>query len=103
MKGLVQLLSQAKTIQGKMAKVQQELKDKTVEASTGGGMVTVKANGQGNIFSIKINPEVANSKDVAMLEDLILAAVNEASRKAKELLAGEMNKITGGINIPGLS
>ena len=103
MKGLGQLLSQAKTIQEKMARVQEELKDKTVEASAGGGMVTVKANGQGNILSVKINPEVVDSKDVEMLEDLVLSAVNEASHKVKELMAEEMGKITGGINIPGLS
>ncbi len=103
MKGLLQLLGQAKTIQEKMAKVQQELRKKTVEATAGGGMVTVKVNGQGQVLSIKIEPEVVDSKDVEMLEDLVLAAVNEGLRKARELMAEEMGKIAGGLNIPGLS
>ncbi|MCK4262199.1 YbaB/EbfC family nucleoid-associated protein [bacterium] len=103
MKGLWQLLNQAKTIQGKMAKVQQELREKTVEAGAGGGMVAVKVNGEGQILSIKIEPEVVDSKDMEMLEDLVLAAVNEGLRKAQQLMAEEMGKITGGINIPGLS
>lgn len=103
MKGLGQLLNQAKTIREKMAKVQQELKEKTVEARARGGMVTVKVNGQGQLLSIKIRPEVVDSKDVGRLEDLVLAAVNEAWHKAKKLMAGEISKITGGMNIPGLS
>ena len=103
MKGLLQLLGQAKTIQEKMAKVQQELRKKTVEASAGGGMVTVKVNGQGRVLSIKIEPEVVDSKDVEMLEDLVLAAVNEGLRKARELMTEEMGRIAGGLNIPGLS
>ena len=103
MKGLLQLLGQAKTIQEKMAKVQQELRKKTVEATAGGGMVTVKVNGQGQVLSIKIEPEVVDSKDVEMLEDLVLAAVNEGLRKARELMTEEMGRIAGGLNIPGLS
>ncbi len=103
MKGLGQLLNQAKTVQEKMAKVQQELREKTVEASAGGGMVTVKVNGEGQILSIKIEPEVVDSKDMEMLEDLVLAAVNEGLRKAQQLMTEEMGRITGGLNIPGLS
>ena len=103
MKGLGNLLNQAKTVQEKMAKVQQELREKTVEASAGGGMVTVRVNGEAQILSIKIEPEVVDSKDVEMLEDLVLAAVNEGLRKAQEMMAEEMGKITGGLNIPGLS
>ncbi len=103
MKGLLQLLGQAKTIQEKMAKVQQELRKKTVEATAGGGMVTVKVNGQGQVLSIKIEPKVVDSKDVEMLEDLVLAAVNEGLRKARELMTEEMGRIAGGLNIPGLS
>ncbi|MCD5390376.1 YbaB/EbfC family nucleoid-associated protein [candidate division NPL-UPA2 bacterium] len=103
MKGLWQLLSQAKTIQEKMAKVQQELREKTVEASAGGGMVTVKVNGEGQILSIKIEPEVVDSKDMEMLEDLVLAAVNEGLRKAHQLMTEEMGRIAGGLDMPGLS
>lgn len=97
------LLSQAKEIQEKMAKVQGELKTKTVEASAGGGMVTVKVNGEGEVLSLKVDPEVINAQDVEMLEDLIVAAVNEGLRRAKEMMSAEMAKIAGGLNIPGLS
>ncbi|MCK4232897.1 YbaB/EbfC family nucleoid-associated protein [candidate division WOR-3 bacterium] len=96
------LMKQAQEFQKKMKKIQDELKDKTVEASSGGGMVTVTANGQQEILSIKIEPEVVNPDDVEMLEDLILAAVNEAKKKAEELAKNEMKKVTGGLNIPGL-
>lgn len=85
-----------------MKKMQDELKGKIVEATSGGGMVTVTANGRQEILSIKIEPEVVNPEDVEMLEDLILAAVNEAKRKSEELAQEEMKKITGGLNIPGL-
>ena len=95
-------MKQAQEFQKKMKKIQDELKDKTVEASSGGGMVTVTANGQQEILSIKIEPEVVNPDDVEMLEDLILAAVNEAKKKAEELAKNEMKKVTGGLNIPGL-
>ncbi|GAH15087.1 unnamed protein product, partial [marine sediment metagenome] len=88
--------------QKKMKKMQDELKGKIVEATSGGGMVTVTANGRQEILSIKIEPEVVNPEDVEMLEDLILAAVNEAKRKSEELAQEEMKKITGGLNIPGL-
>ena len=96
------LVKQAQEFQKKMKEMQEELKNKIVEATAGGGMVTVTANGQQEIISIKIEPEVVNPKDIEMLEDLILAAVNEAKRKAEELAKDEMKKITGGMNIPGL-
>lgn len=96
------LIKQAQEFQRKMKKVQDELKGKIVEATSGGGMVTVTANGRQEILSIKIEPEVVNPEDVEMLEDLILAAVNEAKRKSEELAQEEMKKITGGLNIPGL-
>lgn len=96
------LIKQAQEFQRKMKKVQDELKEKIVEATSGGGMVTVTANGRQEILSIKIEPEVVNPEDVEMLEDLILAAVNEAKRKSEELAQEEMKKITGGLNIPGL-
>ena len=97
------LLSQAKQAQEKMAKIQQELKGKVVEASAGGGMVTVKVNGEGELLSLKMDPEVVNAQDVEMLEDLVVAAVNEGLRQAKDLMSEEMARIAGGMNIPGLS
>ncbi|TET79381.1 MAG: YbaB/EbfC family nucleoid-associated protein [Candidatus Cloacimonadota bacterium] len=96
------LIKQAQEFQKKMKKMQDELKGKIVEATSGGGMVIVTANGRQEILSIKIEPEVVNPEDVEMLEDLILAAVNEAKRKSEELAQEEMKKITGGLNIPGL-
>jgi hypothetical protein len=83
--------------------VQDELANKTVEATAGGGMVTVTANGRQEILAVKISPEVINPQDSAMLEDLVTAAVNEALRSSRELLQEEMTKITGGLRIPGLS
>lgn len=97
------LLSQAKQAQEKMAKIQQELKGKVVEASAGGGMVTVKVNGEGELLSLKMDPEVVNAQDVEMLEDLVVAAVNEGLRQAKDMMSEEMARIAGGMNIPGLS
>lgn len=97
------LLSQAKQTQEKMAKIQEELRTKTVEASAGGGMVTVKVNGEGEVLSLKIDPEVVDSQDVEMLEDLIMAAANEGLRQAKEMMNAEMAKVAGGLNIPGIS
>lgn len=96
------LLKQAQEFQKKVKKMQEELKEKTIEASAGGGMVTVVANGRQEILSIKIEPEVVNTEDIEMLQDLITAAVNEARRKAEELAQEEMKKITGGLGIPGL-
>lgn len=97
------LLTQAKQAQEKMARVQEELKAKTIEASAGGGMVTVKVNGAGDVLSLKIDPEVVDSQDVEMLEDLIVAAVNEGLRQSKEMMGAEMANVAGGLNIPGLS
>ncbi len=97
------LLSQAKQAQEKMAKIQQELKGKVVEASAGGGMVTVKVNGEGELLSLKVDPEVVNAQDVEMLEDLVVAAVNEGLRQAKDMMSEEMARVAGGMNIPGLS
>ena len=97
-----QLMKQAKKMQAKMAELQAELEQKTVESSAGGGMVKVIANGKYEILSITIDPEVVNAEDIEMLQDLILAAVNDALRKAQEMVAEEMSKLTGGLNIPGL-
>ena len=102
MKNMGSLLKQAQKIQAEMARVQEELSHKTVEASAGGGMVTVVANGKHEIISIKIDPEVVKLEDMEMLQDLVVAAVNEALKKAQEMIAQEMGKITGGLNIPGL-
>lgn len=96
------LMKQAQLLQERLSKLQEEAAKKTVEATAGGGMVTVVANGKQEIISIKIDPEVVNPKDVEMLQDLILAAVNEARRKAQELLTEEMKGLTGGFQIPGL-
>jgi len=96
------LIKQAQEFQKKVKTMQQELETKIVEATSGGGMVTVTVNGKQEVLSIKIAPEVVNPKDIGMLEDLILSAVNEAKRKADEIAKEEMNKITGGLNIPGM-
>jgi len=102
MKNLGNIMNQAKMMQNRLAQIQEEMGNKTVEASSGGGMVTVTANGRQEILSIKIEPEVVNPDDVEMLQDLIQAAVNDVLRKAQELVAQEMAKVTGGLKIPGL-
>ena len=96
------LLKKAQELQEKMAKLQEELGEKTVEASSGGGMVTVAANGKQEIVSIKIDPEVVDANDVEMLEDLVLAAINDALYQAKQMLSEEMSQLTGGVKIPGI-
>jgi len=96
------LMKQARQMQDKMAKLQEEMASRTVEATAGGGMVTARANGAGDIVSIKIEPQVVDPEDVEMLEDLVRAACNEAVRKGRDLMAEEMKKLTGGMNIPGL-
>jgi len=89
-------------MQAKMAKMQEELKTKQIEASSGGGMVKVTSNGQQEILEIKIEPSLLEEKDIEMLQDLVLAAVNEALNRSREMVQEEMAKITGGFNIPGL-
>jgi nucleoid-associated protein EbfC len=96
------LLKQAQEMQSRMAKIQEELANKTVQGSSGGGMVQVTVNGQLNITAVQIEPSVINSSEKEMLEDLILAAVNDGMRKARELASTEMSKLTGGLKIPGL-
>lgn len=96
------IMKQAQKVQKQMMEVQEELANRTVEATVGGGMVAVVANGQQDIMAIRIDPEVVDPNDVEMLQDLILAAVNEAHRKAQELMNTEMSKLTGGLKIPGL-
>ena len=96
------LLKKAQQLQEKMAKLQGELGEKTIETSAGGGMVTVLANGKQEIMSIKIDPEVVDTDDIEMLEDLVLAAVNDALYQAKQMVSEEMTKLTGGVKIPGI-
>ncbi len=100
---LSNMMKQAQQIQEKMARVQEELGEKTVQADAGGGMVTVVANGKQEIISVKISPETAEMGDIPMLEDLIASAVNEALRSSKTLLQEEISKITGGVRIPGIN
>ncbi|MGD9117862.1 MAG: YbaB/EbfC family nucleoid-associated protein [Dehalococcoidia bacterium] len=97
------MMQQAQELQARLAKVQKELAEATVEATAGGGAVTVVITGQQQVKSIKIAPEAINPDDVEMLEDLVLAAVNEALTKSQELAAERMSKVTGGLNIPGLT
>ena len=101
-KGFGNLIRQAQQLQSKMMKVQEEMASRTVEASAGGGMVVAVANGKQELVSIKIEKEVVNPEDVEMLQDLVVAAVNAALKSAQEMMAEEMKKLTGGINIPGM-
>ena len=96
------MLKQAQKIQQDMAKLQEELKERTVEASAGGGVIEVTVSGKQELLAIKLKPEVVDPEDIEMLQDLILAAVNEGLKKSQEMAASEMSKITGGLNIPGL-
>ena len=104
-KGIGDLMRQAQKLQTQMAKVQEEMAEKTVEGSAGGGMVTVIATGKLEVVSVAIDPEVIDPNDIAMLQDLVVAAVNDGLRKAQEMVSSEMSKLTGGlgINIPGLN
>lgn len=96
------IMKQAKKMQERMMQLQEELASRTVEATAGGGMVAVTVNGKFELLSLKIDREVVNPQDVEMLQDLIMAAVNEGVRKAQEMAAAEMGKVTGGMQIPGL-
>lgn len=96
------MMRQAQKLQAEMQRVQEEAKKKTVEATAGGGMVSVVASGAGELVSIKIEKDVVNPDDVDMLQDLILAASNEALRRASQSVNDDMSKLTMGMNIPGL-
>ena len=102
MKGMGNMMKQAQQLQSKMLKMQEEMAEKKVESSAGGGMVKVVANGRQQILSIQIEKEVVDPEDVEMLQDLILSAVNEALKKSQEMVASEMSKLTGGLNNPGI-
>lgn len=95
------LMKQAQKMQKQMEKMQEELESKTIETTAGGGAIKVIITGKKEIKEIKINPEVVDPDDVEMLEDLVLSAVNEAIRQAEDISSSEMNKITGGLNVPG--
>lgn len=95
------MMKQAQKLQKKMLQTQQEMATKTIEASSGGGMVKVVANGAQKIESIVFEKEVVNPDDIEMLQDLVLAAVNDALAKSQEMVSSEMSKLTGGLNIPG--
>ena len=101
-KSWLSMFKQAQDMQSKIAEIQEGLADKTVEASTGGGMVKVVANGLNEIISVHIDDELINMSDRGMLEDLITGAMNEVQKKVKELAQGEMSQLTGGLKIPGL-
>jgi len=101
-KDLGNILKQAQQMHTKIAQLQEEMAAKTVEGSSGGGMVNILMNGKQEILSVRIDPEVVNREDIEMLQDLMTAAVNEAIRKSHEMMQEEMKKITGGLSIPGL-
>ena len=102
MKGFGNILKQAQEMHAKISQLQEELAARTVEASAGGGMVTVLMNGKQEVVSIRLDPEVVSRDEVEMLQDLIRAATNEAIRKSQEMMTEEMKKITGGLNLPGI-
>jgi len=101
-KGLGNILKQAQQMHARISQLQEEMAGKTVESSSGGGMVNIVMNGKQEVMTVRIDPEVVNREDIEMLQDLIAAAVNEAIRKSQEIMAEEMKKITGGLSIPGL-
>ncbi|OQY11466.1 MAG: YbaB/EbfC family nucleoid-associated protein [Desulfobacteraceae bacterium 4572_19] len=102
MKGMGNMMKQAQKLQAKMLKMQKELETRTVETTSGGGMVKVIATGNQRIASISIEKEVVDPEDVEMLQDLVLAAINDALEQSQEMVSSEMGKLTGGMNIPGL-
>jgi DNA-binding YbaB/EbfC family protein len=103
MKGMGNMMKQAQKLQAKMLRLQDELAEKTIESTAGGGMVKVVANGKQQIVSIQIEKEVVDPDDVEMLQDLVMAAVNDALTKSQEMVSAEMTKLTGGLSIPGLT
>ncbi|ATO49444.1 YbaB/EbfC family nucleoid-associated protein [Brevibacillus laterosporus] len=102
MKNMQQMMKQVKKMQDEMQKAQEQLKDRVVEGTAGGGAVVVKANGHKQVIDVTINPEVVDPEDVEMLQDLVLAAINDAMKNVDEVVGKEMGRFTGGMNIPGL-
>lgn len=101
-KGLAQIMKQAQMMQQKMAKLQEEAEQRTIESSAGGGAVTAVVNGKNQLLSLTIKKEAVDPEDVEMLQDLVMTAVNEALKKVQAEMADQMSKVTGGLNIPGL-
>ena len=102
-KGILDIMKQAHKMRKELQRIQEELAKRTIEATSGGGMVTVIVNGSQELLSVKIERDIVDPEDIEMLENLILAAVNEGIKKSQDMLKEEMAKITGGINIPGLT
>jgi hypothetical protein len=102
MKNLGNMMKQAQKLQNKMLEMQEELGNRTVTVQVGGGMVEVVANGRQEVLSLRLDPEVVTPDDTEMLQDLILAAVNDALNRSREMVSEEMAKLTGGMKIPGL-
>ena len=102
MKNMNTMMKQAQKLQKKMLKMQEDLAKETVEATAGGGMVKVVANGSQKIESITLEKEVVDPEDIEMLQDLILAATNDALKKSQDMVSSQMGKLTGGMNIPGM-
>jgi DNA-binding YbaB/EbfC family protein len=101
-KGLGDMMKQAQKLQSKMMELQEEMANKTVEATAGGGMVTVVINGKQELVSLSIDPDVVDRQEIEMLQDLLIAAVNDGIRRSQQIWAEEMKKLTGGMAIPGL-
>ena len=101
-KNVSNVIKQAQKMQEEMERIQQEVQEKTVEVSAGGGMIEVVANGKKEILSVKIKPDVVDPDDIETLEDLVMVAVNDAIKKADDMMSEGMNSVTGGLNIPGL-
>ena len=97
------IMKQAQKIQAKMARLQEEMESRTVEVTAGGGMVTAVVNGKYELVSLKVEKDIVDPEEIEMLQDLVVAAVNEGIRRAQEMVSSEMSKITGGLNIPGLT
>ena len=102
MKGFGNILKQAQEMHARISQLQEELASRTVEASAGGGMVTVLVNGKQEVVSIRLDPEVVSRDEIEMLQDLIRAATNEAIHRSQEMMTEEMKKVTGGLNLPGI-
>jgi len=99
---MAKMMKQVQKMQSDMLKLQEELGERTVESTAGGGVVKVVANGRQEVVSLEIKPEAVDPEDVEMLQDLVLTAVNDALKKAQEMMSSEMGKLTGGMNLPGL-
>jgi len=100
--GMQEIMRQAQQMQKKIAQIQEEMANRTVSASSGGGMVTVTASGSQEVTDIQIDPTVVDPDDVGMLQDLVVAATNEALKKSREMMEEEMSKVTGGVKLPGM-